>query len=238
MSSASPKERATPTAPRAATDNAGFTPQPGDERLTTAILSDSCDEAGLRNQVLHKRLAPITPGSRAFGRARTVRFAPALESDLDDPYKESIDFIDGIGAGQMIVIATAENNDSGFWGELFSAAALGAKASGVITDGNLRDTDKIAELGFPAFSRSRRPIDFRARMRVIASDVVVELGGVLIAPGDLVMADDDGAVVIPQAHEDEVLSRARTRASNESTVLAELLAGDSLRTVWERHGIL
>lgn len=220
------------------TNSSGFTPHPGDERLTTAILSDSCDESGLRNQVLNQRLAPITPGSRAIGRARTVRFAPALESDLDDPYKESIDFIDGIAAGQMIVIATAENNDSGFWGELFSAAAMGAKASGVITDGNLRDTDKIAALGFPAFSRSRRPIDFRARMRVIASDVVVELGGVLIAPGDLVMADDDGAVVVPQAREDEILTRARARAANESTVLAELLSGDSLRTVWERHGIL
>ena len=217
---------------------AGFTPLPGDDRLTTAILSDSCDESGLRHQVLQERFAPITPGSRAFGRARTVRFAPALESDLEDPYKESIDFIDGIGAGQMIVIATDKSNDSGFWGELFSAAAMGARASGVITDGNLRDTDKIAELGFPSFSRSRRPIDFRARMRVIASDVVVDLAGVLIAPGDLVMADDDGAVVIPQSHEDEVLARARTRASNESTVLAELLAGDSLRTVWERHGIL
>ena len=137
------------------TNSSGFTPHPGDERLTTAILSDSCDESGLRNQVLNQRLAPITPGSRAIGRARTVRFAPALESDLDDPYKESIDFIDGIAAGQMIVIATAENNDSGFWGELFSAAAMGAKASGVITDGNLRDTVKIAALGFPAFSRSR-----------------------------------------------------------------------------------
>lgn len=217
---------------------AGFTRLPGDDRLTTAILSDSCDESGLRHQVLNELFAPIVPGSRAFGRARTVRFAPALESDLVDPYKESIDFIDGIGAGQMIVIATDKSNDSGFWGELFSAAAMGARATGVITDGNLRDTDRIATLGFPAFSRSRRPIDFRGRMRVIASDVVVSVAGVFIAPGDLVMADDDGAVVIPQSHEEEILARARKRAANESTVLAELLAGDSLRTVWDRHGIL
>ena len=216
----------------------GFTPRPGDERLTTAILSDSCDAAGLRHQVLQQRLAPIVPGSRAMGRARTVRFAPSLADDSADPYRDAIDMIDGIQAGQMVVISTDESNDSAFWGELFSAAALGAGASGVITDGNLRDTDRIAALGFPAFSRSRRPIDFRARMRIVDVDAPVVLGGVEIRAGDLVMADDDGAVVVPCAREDEVLGLARQRAAQESTVLAELLNGASLRAVWDRHRVL
>ncbi|WP_210506959.1 RraA family protein [Naasia sp. SYSU D00057] len=216
----------------------GFTPEPGDERLSTAILSDSCDAAGLRNQVLEHRLAPVVPGSRAIGRARTVRFAPSLEDQPDDPYRDAIDFIDSIAAGQLVVIATDESNDSGFWGELFSAAALGARASGVITDGNLRDTDRIAALGFPAFSRSRRPIDYRARMRVIDADVAVTVGGVRIDPGDVVMADDDGVVVVPREREEEVLGLARERAARESTVLAELLAGESLRAVWDRHRVL
>lgn len=220
------------------TSMSGFTALPGDERLTTAILSDSCDESGLRHQVFAQRYAPLSPGTRAIGRARTVRYAPALESVVANPYHESIDFIDSVGEGEMIIISTADSNDSGFWGELFSAAAMGAKVSGVITDGNLRDTDKIVDLGFPAFSRSRRPIDFRARMRVIASDVAVVVSGVRIAPGDLVMADDDGVVVVPQEHEEEVLTRARARAAAESTVLAELLAGASMRSVWEKHGIL
>jgi regulator of RNase E activity RraA len=216
----------------------GFTPRPGDERLTTAILSDSCDAAGLRHQVLQQRLAPIVPGSRAMGRARTVRFAPSLADDSADPYRDAIDVIDGIRAGQMVVISTDESNDSAFWGELFSAAALGAGASGVITDGNLRDTDRIAALGFPAFSRSRRPIDFRGRMRIVDVDVPVVLGGVEIRAGDLVIADDDGAVVVPRAREDEVLGLARQRAAQESTVLAELLNGASLRAVWDRHRVL
>lgn len=216
----------------------GFTPRPGDERLTTAILSDSCDAAGLRHQVLQQRLAPIVPGSRAMGRARTVRFAPSLADESADPYRDAIDVIDGIRAGQMVVISTDESNDSAFWGELFSAAALGAGASGVITDGNLRDTDRIAALGFPAFSRSRRPIDFRGRMRIVDVDVPVVLGGVEIRAGDLVTADDDGAVVVPRAREDDVLGLARQRAAQESTVLAELLNGASLRAVWDRHRVL
>jgi regulator of RNase E activity RraA len=216
----------------------GFTPQPGDDRLSTAILSDSCDAVGLRHQVLLERLAPLVPGSRAIGRARTMRFAPAFEADADDPYREAIEAIDGLRAGQFAVIATDSNNDSAFWGELFSAAAIGAGAVGVLTDGNLRDTDRVAALGFPAFSRSRRPIDFRGRMRVVGQDVSVVVSGVRIDPGDLVMADDDGVVVVPCAHEDEVLALARERASRESTVLAELLAGESLRTVWNRHRVL
>jgi regulator of RNase E activity RraA len=219
-------------------DDEGFVPLPGDERLTTAILSDSCDAAGLRHQVLRHRLPPVVPGSRALGRARTVRFAPSLADDALDPYRDAIEVIDGIRAGQLVVIATDESNDSAFWGELFSAAALGCGATGVVTDGNLRDTERIAALGLPAFSRSRRPIDFRARLRIVDVDEPVELGGVEIRPGDLVMADDDGVVVIPRLHEEAVLQLARERAARESTVLAELLSGESLRTVWDRHHVL
>lgn len=216
----------------------GFTALAGDEKLTTAIISDSCDAVGLRDQVLRDRIAPIVPGTRAIGRARTVRFAPSLTDTPDDPYGDAIAVIDGIRPGQFVVIATDGSNDTAVWGELFSAAAIGSGAAGVVTDGNLRDTDRIAALGFPAFSRSRRPIDFRARLRITDVDQPVLLSGVRVESGDLVVADDDGIVVIPRDHEEEVLRLARHRASRESTVLAELLAGNSLRAVWDRHRIL
>jgi regulator of RNase E activity RraA len=215
-----------------------FDALPGDDRLTTAILSDSMDAAGLRDQVLQFRLAPLVPGSRILGRAWTVAFEPSTDDNPADPYGAAIDYISAIGAGEIAVIATDESNESAFWGELFSAAALGAGAIGVVTDGNLRDTDKIAGLGFPAFSLSRRPIDYRMRMRVAGVGKPVTIGGVAISSGDLVMADDDGVVVVPRASETEVLRRARERASGESTVLSELLAGETLRQVWDRHGIL
>jgi 4-hydroxy-4-methyl-2-oxoglutarate aldolase len=215
-----------------------FDALPGDDRLTTAILSDSLDAAGLRDQVLQFRLAPLVAGSRIFGRAWTVEFEPSTEDNPSDPYGPATDYISRIGPGEIAVIATDESNESAFWGELFSAAALGAGAIGVITDGNLRDTDKIAGLGFPAFSLSRRPIDYRMRMRVVGVGEAVRVGGVSIDSGDLLMADDDGIVVIPQSAETEVLRRARERSAGESTVLAELLAGETLRAVWDRHGIL
>ena len=94
------------------------------------------------------------------------------------------------------------------------------------------------DLGFPVFARSRRPIDFRGRMKLSESGGIVEIGGVTIAPGDLIVADDDGIVVIPAEQEELILDFARERAKGESSVLEELLEGSTLREVWTRHGIL
>lgn len=209
-----------------------------DASITVPMVSDSCDRAGIRDQVLEQRLAPLVPGTRAYGRARTVRFVPDTTTDPERPYDDAIDFIDGVSPGDMVVVATGNSNASAFWGELFSATATGRGATGVLTDGNLRDSDKIIALGFPAFSAGRRPIDFRGRMKVDQANEPVEIGGVRIAPGDLVMADDDGVVVVPAAYEEAVISFARERARGESTVLEELLGGSTLREVWTKHGIL
>lgn len=206
--------------------------------LTAANLSDSLDSVGLRHQVLADRLCSVIPGSRVIGRARTARFAPTEVLDPQAPYSAAIDFIDSVAPGDLIVIATNRSNASAFWGELFSAAALGRGAVGMITDGNLRDGDRIGLLQFPAFARSSRPIDYRGRMELVAVQQTVVVGGVAIDPGDLVLADDDGVVVVPAAAEEAVLNAARVRMNVESTVLAELIGGATLRKVWERYHIL
>jgi 4-hydroxy-4-methyl-2-oxoglutarate aldolase len=206
--------------------------------LTTAILSDSLDKAGLRHQVFAHRLACVTPGTRIVGRARTAFFTETLDVDPAHPYDAAIDFIDSTQPGEVLVIATNASNASAFWGELFSAAAIGRGAVGMITDGNVRDVDKIRAVGFGAFARSVRPIDYRGRMVVESTQHEVTIGEVVIAPGDLIMADDDGVVVIPQEVEDEVLAMANVRASGESKVLEDLLGGATLRDVWEKYGLL
>jgi len=218
-------------------DRTPFQSISGDDALTSPILSDALDAVGRRGQVLPVGLHPLTVGSRAMGRAVTLQFAPSA-TDGANPYDDSISFIDALTAGSFVVIATDGSARSAFWGELFSAAALGHGAVGLVCDGAVRDTPKIIGLGFPVFARSRHPLDYRARMKIVASNAPVVLAGVSVYPGDLIFADDDGVVVIPQEVEEQVLAQARARASAESTVLSELLAGDNLRTVWERHGIL
>ena len=205
--------------------------------LTTPIVSDSLDAVGLRQQVLDRGLVPLEPGARAIGRAHTVQFAPT-ESDARDPYAEAMSFIDGLGRGSIAVIATGPDDRTAYWGELFSAAAIGRGAAGAVCDGPVRDAPKIRALGYPVFAAGTRPIDFRARMRVVASSQPVRCGGVVVAEGDLVIADADGIVVVPAAVEGQVLERAVARVTAESTVLAELLAGASLREVWDRWHVL
>lgn len=208
-----------------------------DSRITTAILSDALDAVGRRDQVLSAAIRPLVKGMRAGGRAATVGFGP-VEHDTDTPYDEIIAFIDGLERGSVVVAGTGPSERSGFWGELFSAAALGRGAAGLVCDGPIRDTPGVEQLGFPAFAPGSRPIDFRARMEVTARDLPIECGGVTVSPGDLVLADDDGVVVVPQEVEAEVLERATEKAERESTVLGELLGGATLRDVWDRHRVL
>jgi 4-hydroxy-4-methyl-2-oxoglutarate aldolase len=205
--------------------------------LTSPIVSDSLDAVGLRHQVLDRGLVPLDPGARAIGRAHTIQFAPT-ELDVVDPYAEAMSFIDGLRPGSLAVIATGRDDRTAYWGELFSAAAIGRGAVGTICDGPVRDTPKVRALGYPVFAAGTRPIDFRARMRVVATSQPVRCAGVVIAEGDLVVADADGIVVVPAAFEGSVLERAVARATAESTVLTELLAGASLREVWERWHVL
>jgi 4-hydroxy-4-methyl-2-oxoglutarate aldolase len=108
----------------------------------------------------------------------------------------------------------------------------------VVCDGFARDRAKILALDFPVFATGTRPIDYRARMRVAAVQVPVDCGGVRVAPGDLVAAEDDGVAIVPDSVADEVVELANDRARGESAVLAELLAGAGLGEVWERHGLL
>lgn len=211
---------------------------PDDSGITVSMLSDSCDRAGIRHQVLEHRLNPLLSLSRISGRARTVRFAPEVTTDPERPYDDVMDFIDGATTGDLVVMATDNSNASGFWGELFSAAALGRGVVGLVTDGNVRDSNKIATLGFPVFSEGRKPVDLRGRMRIVGTHIPVNIGGVTISPGDLVVADDDGVVVIPRENESTVVNFARERVRGESTVLQELLHGATLREVWTKHGIL
>jgi regulator of RNase E activity RraA len=210
---------------------------PTDTLITSAMISDSLDAVGSRSQVLTSDVVPLVAGSRYLGRAATVAFTPSDQLS-ENPYDDAISFIDSLTLGDVAVVATDGNLSTAYWGELFSAAAIGRGAVGMVTDGTIRDTTKIAGLGFPAFSRGHRPIDFHGRMRVSAQGRAVTIAGVTVNPGDLISADDDGVVVVPHEIADEVLQRARSRATAEGIVLSELLVGASLRGVWDRHHIL
>ena len=209
-----------------------------DKRVRSAMVSDSLDTLGVRNQAMDISVRPLQAGIRIVGIAATSEFVAQSDYDQKDPYGAAIDYLDTLAPGEVAVIATGGQALSAFWGELFSAAAKGRGAHGVVTDGPLRDTEQIISIGFPAFGKASRPYDYKGRMALTSSRKEIICGGVTISNGDGIIADSDGVVVVPKALLNEVSELANARAIAEKTVLKDLLAGKSVREVWNSYGIL
>ena len=209
-----------------------------DPRVRSAMISDSLDVVGVRNNAMDIRVRALRPDMRAVGLAATVRFVPDSQYNQKDPYGDGIDFLDTLQVGEIAVLATGGDCLSAFWGELFSAAAKGRGATGVVADGPLRDTQQVVALDFPAFGQGSRTYDYKGRMRIEAIRIPVICGGVQVNPGDGVIADSDGIVVVPAEHLAKVSELANARAATEKTVLQDLLSGKSVREVWNAYGVL
>ena len=209
------------------------------ENLYVAVISDVLDALGYRNQVLQPGLIPVQPDPRQVlvGRAATVLVGPQYEV-VEQPYTNQIAAIDALTPGDVVVTAVGGMTDVAVWGELFANAALGRGARGLITDGRHRDTRKLLELGFPVFSRGARPVDISGRGTVIDFGAPVEIAGVRVRPGDVVFAEIDGIVVIPQEVADETVRRALDKVAKEDGARADLRAGLLLSEVWAKYRVL
>jgi regulator of RNase E activity RraA len=175
---------------------------------------------------------------KVSGFAATIEFVPSSDYDPNDPYGDAINYLDSLKKGEVAVVATGRSQESAFWGELFSTAAKNNGADGVICDGPLRDVNQILETGFKAFGHSSLPFDYKARMRVKSVRGSVLCGGVQVNPGDYVIGDIDGVVVVPAEVIPEVFKAANERASGENKVLKDLKKGMSVRAAWDKHHIL
>ncbi|MGN8552143.1 UNVERIFIED_CONTAM: RraA family protein [Microbacterium sp. SLM126] len=202
----------------------------------SAVFSDICDRLGLRHQALSPGLLPTSSRRVLIGWARTARSAP-VHGTPERPYGPEIDFVDSLNAGDVAVLTTS-GSSAACWGELFSTAAIGRGARGVVTDGLVRDGAKLAELAFPVFARGSHPTDCFGRLSIFESGTPIEIGGLTVAEGDLVVADRDGIVVVPRLRAAEVARLAIEKARTEDSARDLLLQGGYLREVWERYGVL
>jgi regulator of RNase E activity RraA len=209
-----------------------------DLRVRSALVSDSLDLIGIRTNVMSHAVAPLLSSMKIMGYASTIEFIEGKDFDTHDPYGPAIDFLDSLQPGDVAIVATGHSTQSAFWGELFSTAAKGRGANGVVTDGPLRDTQEILPVGFSAFGIGTLPFDYKGRMKVSSVHSRVNCGGVEVNQGDLIVADNDGVAVVPATKIDEVITLANERARRESTVLKELLEGKSVRSVWDKHRVL
>jgi regulator of RNase E activity RraA len=209
------------------------------EHLYVAAVCDILDGLGRRDRAMHQRLRPLDPANCALvGRARTFRW---METDYvveADPYGLEIEAMDALRPGDVAVHSTDHGGTNAPWGELMSTAAKVRGAAGCVCDSQIRDCLKIRALSFPVFCAGIRPLDSLGRGRVMAYDVPVRCGEVLVRPGELVFADFDGVVVVPRDVEDEALRLAAEKVGKENASRAGLLAGRTLRQVYDQYGVL
>jgi len=206
-------------------------------RLSVALVLDALDAAGLRNQAVQPAGVPRTVQGIAVGRAKTLQWTDLMH---DDPatYELELQAVDTLQAGEMVVCATMDSARSGIWGELLTTAAMARGGVGVVTDGAVRDIAHMEAMGFPVFSRHVSALDSLNRQKVVAFDVPVEMGGVRVMPGDVIVADRDGIAVVPAAIEPAILAAALDKGQREDGFRGAVRTGMSLVAAYQRFGVL
>jgi regulator of RNase E activity RraA len=210
------------------------------ERVGTALLADVLDAMGHRTSFLGPGIGPLDPGVRLAGPAVTIRCERSTPDRQERPggdYHALFDVLRTRHDGGVLVIAGAEHH-SGLWGELLSAAAIARGVAGAVIDGLTRDVTGIAETGLRVFARGVSPLDSAGRQWFADHGCRLAIGDATIDPGDWIVGDELGVVAVPSALVDDALRLAEDKATGESTVRQELVDGDDLATVFDRHGIL
>jgi len=201
------------------------------ERLSTTNLSDALDKVGINGAVIGIR--PL------FGRPKVVGLAVTIKMTAAGMAKSTkhlgVDAIASASPGSVIAIDNRGDTYNNCWGEILSCAAQKKGVSGVFVDGAARDVDFCEEIGFPVFARGIVPITARGRIMQEDFNCVIRLGDCQVRPGDILVGDVNGIIVIPPEKVDEALSAAEMILEKEEKMKAEILAGVDIREVDRKY---
>lgn len=210
-------------------------------QLYSAVVCDALDQVGLFHQSPRVPLPLQTSQQNNVGllagRCKTTLWADMAHQD-PDPYALELQAVDSCRPDDVLIAAAGGSMRSGIWGELLTTAAKNRGCIGAIVDGAIRDVTKISAMEFPVYARGRCLYDSLNRQRVIDVDVTVEIDGVRFSSGDLVVADADGVVVIPQEVEEKVLELAFAKVLGENKVRDAIRGGMSAVEAYKTFGVL
>ncbi len=206
-------------------------------KLYSAVVCDALDALGYRNQSPRVQFRPFTVDDLLVGRCKTTLWADMAHED-PRPYELELRAIDACQPDDVLIAAAGGSMRSGIWGELLSTAARNSDCIGAIIDGAVRDVQKMRAMRFPVFARGTSVYDSLHRQRVIDIDVPVEIAGVTFRSGDLVFADIDGVVVVPQEVEEEAIHRAWEKVHAENITRDAIRAGMKATAAYEKYGVL
>ena len=201
-------------------------------KLDTCAVADGMDRLGLVGATYGVRPMWLCP--KIVGRAVTMKIKPV---GLDKPKQHLGTLpIDAAQPGDVIVIDNGGRLDTSCWGGLLALAAKTKGISGVVIDGACRDIDESRELGFPVYARGAVPMTARGRIMQESYSTEIEFAGVQVHPGDLVIADGSGVVIIPRSKEEDVIKEAETVAATEARMADGIRQGMSVLEVLEKLG--
>ena len=212
-----PLVRAQQAAPAVAPEDpllAGF------RRSTVASVSDAVDQVVGKRGFLTHEIRPMVTGTTGtiVGRARTALVRPAPPEKATPPLavKHSVEMIDEAKPGEVGVIVMEGTLDIAAMGNLMGTAAVERGMAGMVLDGAIRDMWDIRRMGLTVYARSKSPRTAVGHYATVARNVPVECAGVTVRPGDIIVADEDGVVVVPQERAADVLKRAQAIDQQES----------------------
>lgn len=201
------------------------------------IYSPSCviADAQQRAGVMHSYIRPLIPELRFAGPALTIRLEPGNQVDC-------LDALPVAQAGDVIVVDAAGETETSIWGGLMSGLCKMKGVAGAVIDGGMRDTDETRDIGFPIYSKSIVPrsthTPYSGRMEPIEVNVTIQCAGVVVNPGDIVVGDEIGIVVVPIDGAEEVLAAARELAEKEEQARQKIRAGKTLEELLAEFGRL
>lgn len=207
-------------------------------KVYTAALADVLDARGHRDQTLPPEIRPLERGMRMAGQAYTVKGGPAINTDeasYDAAIRKVLAMLGDVPSGHVAVYA-CDQDVSAHLGELSVTSLTARGVAGCVLDGGCRDVGFILDEGFPVFARYVTPEDSTWRWELAATQVPIRIGRVLVEPGDWVVGDDDGVVVIPQAVAEEVLAEAEQKVATEGEIRAAVREGTPPLEAYERFG--
>ena len=205
------------------------------DAIYTAALTDILDTRGYRTQTLPPSIRPLERGMKLAGPAYTVSGKPVENASYDDSLRKVLQMLGEVPSGHVAVYA-CDHTVSAHLGELSVTSLAARGVAGCVLDGGCRDMRFIVELGFPVFSAHVTPEDSTGRWELDATQVPVTVGQVRIEPGDWVVGDDDGVVVVPHAIAESVLAEAEEKAATESTIRDAVRDGMPPLEAYERFG--
>jgi len=199
------------------------------KKLDTTSVSDAMDKIGIECSVYGVK--PVQFGQRICGRAFTVHYVPcgAVKGTVGD-------FLDDVQPGQVIVIDNAGRDTCTVWGDIMAKTAKQMRIEGTVIDGVCRDIPAILECGYPVFSKGYYMRTGKDRVYVDGVNVPVTLSDIQVCPGDIILGDDTGVVVVPQTRAEEVAAIAEEIDRKEQEILALVAAGCTLKEARSRMG--